>query len=111
MARWLEMVEGGIATRVGKLLQSARVRALMTQQVLADRAGTSQQWVSRVERGRVDLRLADAERLFAVLGARLVVHTAGRSDEDPPDPDVLADADVADEWASILRRPDRGGGG
>ena len=42
---------------------------------MAERAATSQQWVSRVERGLVNLRLLDAERLFAVTGTRLVVQT------------------------------------
>jgi transcriptional regulator with XRE-family HTH domain len=87
----------GTAVRVGKLLQSARVRALMSQRVLATRAGTSQQWVSLVERGRVDLRLADAERLFEALGARLVVQTARQSDVGEPDPDILPDGEVAAE--------------
>jgi hypothetical protein len=69
----------------------------MTQARLAERAGSSQQWVSRVERGVVDLRLSDAERLFAAARMRLVVRTAGRTDEPVADPDLLPGADGSGE--------------
>ena len=87
------MPDGEIAGQVGRLLQGARARARMTQARLAQRAGSSQQWVSRVERGAVDLRLSDAERLFEAARVRLVVRTAGRTDEPVADPDLLTGVD------------------
>ncbi len=47
----------GVAGQVGRLLEAARVRARLSQGQVAERAGTSQQWVTRAERGQVDLRL------------------------------------------------------
>ena len=80
------------------LLRSARGRALLSQERLAVRAGTSQQWLSRVERREVSLRLTDAERLFRVLGLRLHVQTAPLG-PPPADPDLLAAGDSAAELA------------
>ena len=91
------MPDGEIAGQVGRLLQGARARARMTQARLAERAGSSQQWVSLVERGAVDLRLSDAERLFEAARVRLVVRTAGRADEPVADPDLLTGVDYGDE--------------
>ena len=88
------------AQRVGRLLQSARARSGMSQERLAELAGCSQQWVSRVERGRTDPRLGDAERLFAALGRRLVLETAVARPEDL-DPDLLPAAAVESEIASF----------
>ncbi len=73
----------------------------MTQARLAERAGSSQQWVSQVERGAVDLRLSDAERLFAAARVRLVVRTAGRADEPPADPDLLTGAADSAEGPAV----------
>ena len=100
----------GVAVRVGRLLQARRVRAHLTQGVLADRAGKTQQWVSRVERGQVDLRLSDVETLLAATGARLVVQVAsGAASAD--DPDLVAEADMlgeleafADQYAYVWRK-------
>ena len=50
-----------LAFRVGELLQSERARSRLTQRQLALRAGTSQQWVSRVERGSTAGSDFDAE--------------------------------------------------
>jgi transcriptional regulator with XRE-family HTH domain len=88
--------DSGVTVRVGRLLQARRVRARLTQGVLADRAGKTQQWVSRVERGEVDLRLSDVETLLAATGARLVVQAAsGAAAAD--DPDLVAEADMLGE--------------
>jgi transcriptional regulator with XRE-family HTH domain len=86
-----------VARQVGRLVQAVRGRARMSQARLADRAGTTQQWVSRVERGEVDLRLSDAERLFAAARARLIVRVAGSGDEPVDDPDLLRDDEVAED--------------
>jgi transcriptional regulator with XRE-family HTH domain len=94
--------DAAVTARVGKLLAAARVRANLRQWQLAERAGTSQQWVSRVERGEVDLRLGDADRLFSAVGVRLLVQTAPRSAGDDADPDLLSEAAAATELAGFL---------
>jgi transcriptional regulator with XRE-family HTH domain len=92
----VSMSDERIAGAVGRLLQASRAKARMSQQRLAERAETSQQWVSRVERGTVDLRLTDAQRLFAAVGARLVVRTAEPVEGEARDPDLFS----ADELAA-----------
>jgi transcriptional regulator with XRE-family HTH domain len=94
------MLNEVLARQVGRLVQAVRAKAHMSQTRLAERAGTTQQWVSRVERGEVDLRLSDAERLFAAARARLIVRVAGAGDEQVDDPDLLREDDVA---AEVLR--------
>jgi transcriptional regulator with XRE-family HTH domain len=83
----------------------------MTQGLLAERAATSQQWVSRVERGAVDLRLTDAERLFAAAGVSLHVQTAPGVLAATGDPDLVDQADMAaalemftEEYAYLWRK-------
>ena len=93
----------GVAGQVGRLLEAARVRARLSQGQVAERAGTSQQWVSRVERGEVDLRLGDADRLFAAVGRRVMVQTAWRGDEEVADPDLLGADDAAGELARVMK--------
>jgi transcriptional regulator with XRE-family HTH domain len=83
-------------SRVGSLLRASRARRRLSQERLAEGAGTSQQWLSRVERGAVNLKLGDAERLFGVLDLRLAITTAARSDEPDVDPDLVADGDVTE---------------
>ena len=58
--------------------------------------------MSRVERGAVNLRLSDAERLFASAGVRLVVRTARPTEDEAPDPDLIPRAEAADELTSLL---------
>ncbi len=91
-----------ITAQVGRLLEAARVRAGLRQWQVAERAGTSQQWVSRVERGDVDVRLRDAERLFAAIGARLVVQVARGGPDDVADPDLLSEDRVATELEQFV---------
>jgi transcriptional regulator with XRE-family HTH domain len=93
------------------LLQARRIRARLTQGLLAERAATSQQWVSLVERGAVDLRLTDAERLFAAAGVSLHVQTAPGVLAATGDPDLVDLADMAaalemftEEYAYLWRR-------
>jgi transcriptional regulator with XRE-family HTH domain len=89
--------------QVGRLLQAARAKARMTQARLAQHAGSTQQWLSRVERGGVDLRLSDAERLFAAAHVRLIVHAAAATGEPVADPDLLGDdCHTTDERAAVL---------
>jgi transcriptional regulator with XRE-family HTH domain len=62
-----------LAARVGQLLQDERARRLMSQAALAERAGTTQQRVSLIERGTAQPTTALLDRLFAVLNLQVRV--------------------------------------
>lgn len=55
----------------GRLLAQARSRAGLSQRELAQRAGTSQSVVARIERGQTDPGAATLERLLAETGFEL----------------------------------------
>src|SRR5919106_4888953 len=57
----------------GRLLAQARSRAGLTQRELAQRAGTSQSVVARIERGQTDPGAATLGRLLAQAGFELRV--------------------------------------
>ena len=57
----------------GRLLAQARSRARLTQRQLAQRAGTSQSVVARIERAQTDPGVATLERLLAETGFELRV--------------------------------------
>ncbi|MDI6102481.1 helix-turn-helix transcriptional regulator [Actinoplanes sp. NEAU-A12] len=88
--------QGRLATRVGLVVQAARAQAGWSQRTLAERAETSQQWISRVERGEVDLRLSRIERLLNVLDRRLVVESAGIADVAADDSDTVDHVEAAE---------------
>jgi transcriptional regulator with XRE-family HTH domain len=89
-----------LARRVGLLLQAVRVKAGWSQGRLALEAGTSQQWISRVEQGRTDLRLGRVEKLFAVLGTRVTAETEIRL--DPALRDLLTEDEAAAELSTLV---------
>lgn len=62
-----------LAEAVGYVIGTERNRAHLTQAQLAERLGVSQQWLSRLERGRVNASLAIVQGLFAKLGKQLRV--------------------------------------
>ena len=62
----------------------ARQRAGLTQQELADRAGTSQPVISAYEHGRRDPSITTLGKLVAAAGARLEVSSAPVSGDLPP---------------------------
>ena len=62
-----------LAEAVGSILSVERSRAQLSQAQLADRAGISQQWLSRLERGAVNSSFATIQKVFAVLGRQLRV--------------------------------------
>src|SRR5689334_10837797 len=90
-------------SRVGSLLRASRAQVRLSQERLAARAGTSQQWLSRVERGAVNLKLGDAERLFGVLGLRLAIATAVGGDELEVDPDLVPADNLAEELSMAVK--------
>lgn len=54
----------------------------MTQQQLADKAGTTQSAIARLESGRTSPALEDVQRLMRLAGFELVVHLAPFDDSD-----------------------------
>lgn len=83
------------AREAGTLLRNLRERRGLSQARLAERAGGSQQWLSRVERGTLNPTLADLERFFGALGMRLrieAVPTSAAAYEDPELTPDLAEA-------------------
>jgi transcriptional regulator with XRE-family HTH domain len=67
----------------GATLRSARLRAGLTQDALAARAGTSQATISAYENGSKRPSLATFSRLLAATGARLSIELAQRPVIEP----------------------------
>jgi transcriptional regulator with XRE-family HTH domain len=79
----------------GELVREARKRAALTQAQLAERAGTTQSAIARLESGRTSPSLEDVERLLRLCGLQLVVELA------PYD-----DSDIVQAEARLRRSPD-----
>jgi transcriptional regulator with XRE-family HTH domain len=56
---------------IGKKLKDARFRAGLTQQELADKAGTTQTTVARIERDAVQPEVTTIRKLAATLGVEI----------------------------------------
>jgi len=56
---------------IGKNLKDARFRAGLTQQELADKAGTTQTTVARIERDAVEPEVTTVRKLAAALGVTI----------------------------------------
>lgn len=82
---------------IGYLLTVERARARLSQARFAERLGCTQQWLSRVERGTVNLTLSAIQRIFAELGRQLRVETER----------VGADLDVEIDRGLRLTQDDR----
>jgi DNA-binding XRE family transcriptional regulator len=66
--------EGYETFKIGVLIGEARKRLNMTQQELADRAGTSKAYISRIEHDASDIRLSTLMKIVNKgLGGKLVV--------------------------------------
>jgi HTH-type transcriptional regulator/antitoxin HipB len=96
-------VEGagvGVFSRkeLGDVVRAARVRAGLTQQGLADRAGVSRQWVVQLERGMVNPSWDVVSRLAQVLDLDVVVRDscAGTGDATAAvaEPGAVVDLDA-----------------
>jgi uncharacterized protein len=57
----------------GELVREMRLRRTMSQRELAERSGTSQAVISRIEQGLASPRVATLERIVAAMGERLVL--------------------------------------
>lgn len=60
---------------VGELIRGTRLSRGLDQSGLARRAGTTQAYISRVERGVVSPSIETLARLLAAMGERLVIST------------------------------------
>ena len=58
---------------IGEQLKAERTKAGLTQEQLADKIGTKKSFISRVERGRADIRLSTLVKLFQGLGRQVSV--------------------------------------
>ena len=79
----------------GELVREARKRAALTQAELAERAGTTQSAIARLESGRTSPALEQVERLLRLCGFQLIVELA------PYD-----DSDIVQAEAQLRRTPD-----
>ena len=66
----------------GELVREARKRAALTQAQLAERAGTTQSAIARLESGRTSPALEQVERLLRLCGFQLIVELAPYDDSD-----------------------------
>jgi transcriptional regulator with XRE-family HTH domain len=101
------MVRGSLASTVGWMFQNERAQRQMSQARAAERLGTSQQWVSQVERGAVSPTTDVIERLFAIfdLKVTLDVEPIGSDlDGEIDDVSTLSDDDRA-EVVECFRYP------
>ena len=80
----------------GELVSEARKRARLTQAELAERAGTTQSAIARLESGRTSPSLEQVERLMRLCGFQLIVELAPYDDSDIVQAEALLKADIGD---------------
>lgn len=66
------------ANTFGGLLRQLRKRAGLSQHQIAERVGTTQSAIARLESGAAEPRLATLEKLAEALGEDLLIHVSGR---------------------------------
>lgn len=76
------------AAQVGALVREARLAAGMTQQQLADLAGTTRQWVNRLEMGHSTAAFSKTLAALAVLGLEMVAQLERPRPAPPVDLDL-----------------------
>jgi transcriptional regulator with XRE-family HTH domain len=94
------MTRRELAREAGRLLRTTRELRGLSQARLAQRVGSSQQWLSRIERGALNPTVGDLERFFGGLGMRLRME-ASPAASDGADPDLLPDLTDGDQEAMI----------
>jgi transcriptional regulator with XRE-family HTH domain len=89
----------------GELVREGRRRAGISQQELADRAGTTQSAMARLESGRTAPSLETVERLLRLCGFQLIVELAPYDDSDAVQADARlresVDARIAEMEAGL----------
>lgn len=78
--------------RAADVLREARRRHRISQRSLARRAGTSQSWISEIERGVVSPSEDALRRVLLCLGEELVLSTRRLEGHGRHDPQGLRDA-------------------
>jgi predicted transcriptional regulator len=81
-------------TNVARLLRQTRVKAGLSQRVLAERAGTAQSVIARIESGQTSPTWSTLERLLKAANYDVVAHT---------EPSVVVGSHMLGEVAGILR--------
>jgi transcriptional regulator with XRE-family HTH domain len=66
----------------GELIREARRRHGLSQRRLALRSGSSQAWISRLERGEVSPSVESLDRLLAVMGESLDLKAMRMGDDE-----------------------------
>lgn len=94
-----------------ELVRSLRQHHGLSQRSLARRAGTSQAWISDIERGRVSPSEVALRRVLLCLGEELTLGTRRLAGHREHDPDGFARARSAsmsqrlleaDSWAGLM---------
>jgi len=85
----------------GELVREGRKRAGLTQRELADRAGTTQSAIARLEAGRTTPSLETVERLLRLCGYQLLVELAPYDDSDIAQAESLLEATVDERFAEM----------
>lgn len=97
------MPDRNLSQEIGRLLREEREKAAWTQLAFAKQVNTSQQWLSKVERGTAAPTTATVERLFAALGMKLRVTVVPLEADLDERIDALASASDEDR-ADVIRR-------
>jgi transcriptional regulator with XRE-family HTH domain len=98
----------------GELVREARRRAGLTQRELADRAGTTQSAIARLESGRNSPSFEQVERLLKLCGFSMIVSLATYDDSHlvqakanlsrgDPEERLRHMAAVANKWPQLQR--------
>ena len=70
-----EKIVNDLARQIADKLKNFRRNLHLTQKELADRIGISQQIISRIEKGRDDMRLHTLVNIFSFLGEQIVIES------------------------------------
>ena len=68
-----ETIDNDLAQEVAQKLKILRQNMNLTQRELAERIGISQQIISRIEKGRENLRLLTLSKIFSFLGEQVII--------------------------------------
>ena len=79
-----------------ELVRNARMRHGLSQRALALRAGTTQAWISAIERGNARPSVDTLSRLLLVMGEELVLDSRPLASDTDHDPIAFADAQRRD---------------
>jgi transcriptional regulator with XRE-family HTH domain len=77
-SRWASIPGDAADVSFGRLLRALRRDAGLSQRQLAERIGTTQSAIARLEAGRTEPKIATLTRLADALGCDLTLSVAGR---------------------------------